>query len=53
MHFCVVVLSTFGLSSACYDVVLFVILNWCFICVGAIQISKVNLISPIYQIMVG
>ena len=55
--FCVVVLSifgfsSFGLSSACYDVVLFVVLLQCFICVGVIQTSKANLISRRYQIMV-
>ena len=42
----------FGLSSACYDVMLFVILLQCFICVGAIQTCKVDLISPRYQIMI-
>ena len=32
----VAILLTFGLSSACYDMVLFVVLLWRFICVGAI-----------------
>ena len=56
----IVVLSTFdfsfivvfGLSSACYDVVLFIILLCCFIYVGPIQIDKTYLISRIYQIMI-
>ena len=48
----VVVLSTFGLSSACYDMVLFIVLLWYFICAWAIQTDKADLISQIYQIMV-
>ena len=51
--FCiVVVLLTFGLSPACYEVVLFVVLLQRFICVGAIQTGKAYLISRIYQIMI-
>ena len=50
--FCIIILlSMFGLSSACYDVVLFVILLRCFICMRAIQIGKTNLINR-YQIIV-
>ena len=51
--FCVVVvLSTFGLSSTCYDMMLFVDLLWCFIRMRVIQIGNVDLISRIYQLMV-
>ena len=42
----------FGLSSTCYDMVLFVISLWHFICVGVIQIDKANLISRRHQIIV-
>ena len=42
----------FGLSSAYYIVVLFVILSRRFICVVAIQTGKADLISPRFQIMV-
>ena len=50
----VVILLAFGLSFACYDVMLFVVLLYCFICVGeVIQTSKANLISRIYQIMIS
>ena len=53
IFFCfAVVLSIFGLSSACYDVVLCFILLRLFICVRVIQIYKTNLISQIYQIIV-
>ena len=45
-------LSSFGLLSACYDVLLFIISLRHFICIGAIMTNKVNLISPRYQIMV-
>ena len=41
-----------GLSSTCYDVVLFVILLRCFICQEVIQIDKTNLINQRYQIMI-
>ena len=50
--FYVVILSTFGLSSACYDIVLFIVLLRYFICAWAIQTDKADLISQIYQIMV-
>ena len=52
MLFGVIVLSTFGLLSACYDVMLFVVLLRRFIFVGATQTSKADLISPRSQIMV-
>ena len=42
----------FDLSSTCYDVMFFVILLRRFIFVGAIQTSKTDSISQIYQIMV-
>ena len=42
----------FGLSSAYYDMVLFVVLLQRFVYVGVIQTGKVDLISQIYQIMV-
>ena len=42
----------FSLSSACYDVVLFIVLLRHLICVGAIQTGKEDLIIPRYQIMV-
>ena len=42
----------FGLSPICYDVVLFVILLWCFICVEDIQTGKTDSMSRKYQIMV-
>ena len=48
----VVILSAFGLSSACYDIVLFIVLLRYFICAWAIQTDKADLISQIYQIMV-
>ena len=38
-------ITTFDFLSACYDVVLFVILLQCFICVEAIQIGKADSIS--------
>ena len=51
LFYVVDVLSAFGLSSACYDVMLFVVLLHRFIDVGVIQTCKTNLISQIYQIM--
>ena len=42
----------FGLSSACYYMVLFVVLLRCFIYVRAIQTCKEDLINQIYQIIV-
>ena len=51
--FCIViVLSAFGLLSVYYDVVLFVILLWRFICVKVIRIGKTDLIRQRYQILV-
>ena len=38
-------IAAFGLSSTFYDVMFFVILLCCFICVGAIQIRKTYSIS--------
>ena len=53
LFFCiVVVLSAFGLSLSCYNVVLFVILFRRFIYVRTIRIDKTDLISPKYQIIV-
>ena len=46
-----VVLSTLGLSSF-IDMVLFIVLLQCFICLGAIQTNKVDLINKRYQIMI-
>ena len=42
----------FGLLSIGYNVVLFIIMLQCFICMGEIQTSKMDLISQIYQIMI-
>ena len=44
-------IASFGLSLACYDIMLFIILLQRFICKVTIHTSKVNLISRIYQIM--
>ena len=46
------ILSMFGLLSAYYDVILFVILLQRFICVRTIQIDKIDMINQIYQIMI-
>ena len=48
-HCLIVVL---GLLLACYDLVLFIVLLRCFICMGVIQIGKADLISQKYQIMI-
>ena len=48
---CCCVIAVFGLSSTCYDMVLFVVLLRHFICVKA-QTSKTDLINRIYQIIV-
>ena len=48
----VVVLSSFGLSSARYNMVVFIALLRYFICAWTIQTNKADLISQIYQIMV-
>ena len=45
-------MGVIGLSSACYDTVLSVILLWHFIYVGVIWTTKTDFISPIYQIMI-
>ena len=45
-------ITVFGLSSACYDVVFFVILLRRFISMGAIQTGKADSISQRYQIIV-
>ena len=42
----------FDLSSIYYDVMFFIILLRCFICVRAIQTNKANSISQSYQFMV-
>ena len=52
VFYVVFILSMFGLSLACYDVVLFVVLLRHFICVRVIQTNKVDLISQRYQFMV-
>ena len=49
--YCRLILA-FGLSSVCYYVVLFIVLWRRFICVKTIQISKTDLISQRYQIMI-
>ena len=49
---CRYLITAFDLTSACYDLILFVVLLRRFIYVGAIQIDKIDLISQIYQIMV-
>ena len=49
---CRYLITAFDLTSSCYDLMLFVVLLRRFICVGAIQIDKMDLISQIYQIMV-
>ena len=45
-------ITVFGLSSTYYNVVLFIMFLRRFICVGAIQTSKADLINRRYQIMV-
>ena len=45
-------LQRFVLLSTRYDVMFFIILLLCFICVGAIHTGKVNLINRRYHIMV-
>ena len=45
-------IAAFGSSSACYDDVLFVVLLWRFICVGAIETDKADLISRRYEMIV-
>ena len=42
LFFYIVVLSAFGLSSACYNVMLFVVLLQRFICMEVIQTGKQN-----------
>ena len=45
-------ITAFGVSSICYDVLLFVVLLQHFICVGTIQTRKIDLISRKHQIMI-
>ena len=52
VFYVVFVLSVFDLSSICYDVILFVVLLYYFICMKGIQIVKIDLIDQIYQMMI-
>ena len=52
VFYVVFVLSVFDLSSICYDVILFVVLLYYFICMKRIQIVKIDLIDQIYQMMI-
>ena len=45
-------ITTFGLSSACYDEMFFVVLLQRFICASTIQTSSTNLINQRYQTIV-
>ena len=49
---CCHLIAPFGSSFSCYDEVLFVVLLRRFICVGAIETGKTDLISQRYQMMV-
>ena len=49
---CHLLIATLSLSLTCYDVVLFVVLLTVLYLCGVIQTSKMNLINPIYQIMI-
>ena len=52
LFFCgVIVLSTFSLSLIYYNVMLFVVLLQCFVCVRVIKTGKEDLIDRRYQIM--
>ena len=45
-------IKMFGLSLACYNMIFFLILLRCFICLRAIQTSKMDSINRRYQIMI-
>ena len=45
-------ITSFSLSLVCYDAVFYVVLLLHFICIGAIQTSKIDSINRKYQIIV-